>query len=146
VERVNSFRKQVGVPALVAVLLGAASLGIDGKFGPQPLVWNFKYGAVIIHVPWLLALLLISAGATFLAKRAGASLSQRVLVALSPALLIGTTLNLLTAIIITAASRSGQRIHPVDFIGHMLVGWLLIPTGAGLLGALPFLRGHSLGS
>ncbi|PYJ31605.1 MAG: hypothetical protein DME79_09875 [Verrucomicrobia bacterium] len=132
----NSFRKQVGVPALVAVLLGAASLGIDGKFGPQPLVWNFKYGAVIIHVPWLLALLLISAGATFLAKRAGASLSQRVLV----------TLNLLRAIIITAASRSGQRIHPVDFIGHMLVGWLLIPTGAGLLGALPFLRGHSLGS
>jgi hypothetical protein len=68
-----------------------------------------------------------------------------VLVALSPALLIGTTFNLLTAIIITA-SRSGQRIHPVDFIAHMLVGWLLIPAAAGLLGALPFLRGQSLGS
>ncbi len=37
-------------------------VAIDGSFGPRPLVLPFKYGAVVIHVPWLLALILIGAG------------------------------------------------------------------------------------
>jgi hypothetical protein len=79
---VTSFQKQVGVPALAAATVAAALMAIDGSFGPPPLVLPFKYGAVVVHVPWLLALLLIGAGATFLARREGAGFSRRVLVAL----------------------------------------------------------------
>jgi hypothetical protein len=44
----------------------------------------------------------------------------------------------MTAIVI-AAAVGGRRAYPQDFVGHMLVDWLLIPLGAALLGTLPFL-------
>jgi hypothetical protein len=137
---VTSFRKQVGVPAIAAATVAAALMAIDGSFRPPPLVLPFKYGAVVVHVPWLLTLFLIGAGATFLARRAG-GFSRRVLVALSPALLIGGAVNLLMAFVVTSASISGQRVHPIDFVGHFIVGWLAVPAFALLIGSLPFLRG-----
>ena len=136
----TSFHKQVGVPVVTAAIVAAVLMAIDGRFGPPPLVLPFKYGAVVVHIPWLLALLLIGAGTTFLARRAGASLSRRLLVALSPALLIGGAVNLLMALVVTAASIGGHRVYPIDFVGHFIVGWLVVPAIALLLGALPFLR------
>jgi hypothetical protein len=50
---------------IAEVLAATIVLGIDGRFGPQPWVWNFKYGAVIVHLPWLVALFLISAAQHF---------------------------------------------------------------------------------
>jgi len=127
---------------VVAALL---SLAVDSRFGPRPLVWsNFKYGAVVIHVPWLAAIFLISAVATFLAKRNGARLSQCLLVGISPVLVIGTLFSLLTALILVVAASGGHRVYPRDFIGHMLVGWLAIPLGPALLGALLFLGAPSM--
>jgi hypothetical protein len=138
---VTSFQKQVGVPVLVSATVAAVVMAIDGRFGPRPLVLPFKYGAVVVHIPWLLALLPIGAAATFLARRAGASLSRRLLVALSPALLIGGAVNLLMAFVVTAASINGHRVYPIDFVGHFIVGWLVVPAIALLFGSLPFLRG-----
>jgi hypothetical protein len=136
----NSFQKQVGVPVIASVIVATAAMAIDDRFGPPPRVVPFKYGAVVVHIPWLLALLLISAGATFLARRAGASLSRRLLVALSPALVIGGAVNVLMAFVVTAVGLSGHRVHPIDFIGHFIVGWLVLPAIALLFGSLPFLR------
>ena len=138
----TSFQKQVGVPVVAAAIVAAAVMAIDGRFGPPPLVLPFKYGAVVVHVPWLPALLPIGAGATFLARRAGASLSRRLVVALGPALLIGGAVNLLMAVVVTAASASGHRVYPGDFVGHFIVGWLVVPAIALLVGSLPFLRGE----
>jgi hypothetical protein len=78
----------------------------------------------VVHVPWLIALFLISAVATFLAKRKGARLSRCLLVGISPALIIGTLFSLLMALIVVIAASGGRRVYPRDFIGHMLVGWL----------------------
>src|SRR5207247_10110217 len=102
-------------------------MALDDSFGPQPLVFPFKYGAIVVHVPWLLTLILIGAGATFLAKRAGASFGERVLVALSPALLIGDAVNLLMAVVVLSASVGGRRIRPIDFVMHFIFGWLFYP-------------------
>jgi cell shape-determining protein MreD len=125
---------------LAGVLVAIIALGIDGKFGPQPLVWSsFRYGTVVIHLPWLMALCLISATTTFLARRWGTSLSQRVLVALGPAIIIGGLACVLMAAIVLAAAVGGHRVYPRDFVGHMLVGWILIPLAAALVGGLPFL-------
>lgn len=135
----TTFQKQVGVPATAAVTVAVAFMAIDGSFGPPPLVMPFQYGAVVVHVPWLLALLLIGAGATFWAKRAGAGFSGRIFVALSPALLIGGAVNLLMVVVVTSARIGGQRVHPIDFLGHFVVGWLMVPAFALLIGSLPFL-------
>jgi hypothetical protein len=137
---VTSFQKQVGVPVVSAAIVAAGIMMIDGRFGPPPLVLPFKYGAVVVHIPWLLALLPIGAGATFLARRAGANLSRCLVVTLSPALLIGGAVNLLMALVVTTASISGHRVYPIDFVGHFIVGWLVVPAMALLFGSLPFLR------
>jgi hypothetical protein len=137
---VTAFQEQVGVPVVASAIVAAAVMVIDGRFGPPPLVLPFKYGAIVVHIPWLLALLLIGAGATFLARRAGAGFSRRLLVALSPALLIGGSVNVLMAFVVTAASIGGHRVYPIDFVGHFIVGWLVVPAIALLFGSLPFLR------
>jgi hypothetical protein len=130
---------------VVGVLLAIVTLGIDAKFGPPPLVWlNFKYGAVVIYIPWLVALCLTSAGITFLARRSGASLSQRIFFALIPALFIGSMASVVMGAIVVAAALGGHRVYPQDFVGHMLIGWLLVPVGAALLGTLPFLSDSPL--
>ena len=126
---------------IAGIIVAVIALGIDGKFGPQPLVWlSFKYGTVVIHPSWLVVLFLISTGTTYLARRGGASLSHRILVALSPAMFIGGMASVFMAAIVIAAAVGGRRVYPRDFVGHMLVGWLLIPLGGALLGTLPLLR------
>jgi hypothetical protein len=137
------FQKHVGVPAVAAVTTSALVMALDDRFGPAPKVLPFRYGAVIVHIPRLLGLFLIGAAATFLARRIGASLTQQVIVALSPALVIGGAVNLLMAIVVTAAHHSGHRVHAVDFIGHFIVGWLALPTASLLIGSLPFLLGQA---
>ncbi len=140
----NLLRSTRGL-VLAGLLTALLALVVDSSFGPRPFVWsNFKYGAVVVHVPWLIALFLISAVATFLAKRSGARLSQCLLVGISPALIIGALFSLLMALIVVIAAAGGRRVHPRDFIGHMLVGWLVIPLGAALLGALLLLGAPSI--
>jgi hypothetical protein len=125
---------------LAGVLVALLSLFVDSRFGPRPFVWlHFKYGTVVIYIPWLIALILISGVATSLAKRNGARFSQCLLVGISPALIVGTLFCLLTALVVAIAAYGGRLVYPRDFIGHMVMGWLVIPLGAALLGTLPLL-------
>lgn len=132
------FQRRVGLPAAVA--LAAAAFGVDDAFGPRPLVWLFQYGTVLFYLPWLAALALISAGATYWAGNAGASRAACALVAVSPALAIGGVVTALALAVAGIASLHGQRVYPWDAVGHFLIGWLLVPGGVGILGAAPFLR------
>ena len=59
---VTSFQKQVGGSVVCAAIVAAGVMVIDDRFGPPPLVLPFQYGAVVVHLPWLLALLLIGVG------------------------------------------------------------------------------------
>jgi hypothetical protein len=118
-------------------------MALDDAFGPPPLVLPFKFGAIVVHLPWLAALILIGAGGTLLARRAGANLGERVFVALSPALVIGGAVNLLMAIVVIAAKAGGHRVHPVDFIGHFVIGWLVFPAASLFFGSFLFLKGPS---
>ena len=140
----TAFQKHVGVPAVAAVTIATLVMALDDRFGPPPMVLPFRYGAVIVHIPWLLGLFLIGAAATFLAWRIGAGLAQQVIVALSPALLMGGAVNLLMAIVVISAHLSGHRVHPVDFVGHFVVGWLALPAASLLIGSLPFLLWQAL--
>jgi hypothetical protein len=122
------------------VLLAALAFGIDDAFGPRPWALGFRYGTVLIYVPWLAALAPICAGTVYWATRAGASPRARLFVATSPAVFLGGTITLLAMCVATGAALGGHAIHPLDAIGHFLVGWLLVPGAVGTLAASPFLR------
>ena len=138
------FQKQVGMPAIASVILAVGLMAIDDAFGPRPVVLPLRYGAIVVHIPWLVALVLVGAAGTLLAKRSGASLGECVLVALSPALMIGGAVNLLMAVVVISASLGGHRVHPVDFIGHFVVGWLVFPAAALFSGSFLFLKGTNI--
>jgi len=139
----SSFNRQIGLPAGASVLVATAAFGANMIFGPRPLAWLFRYGTVLLYVPWLIALPVVSASATFWAKRAGAGFGGRILVAVSPALLIGGVVTVLMAFVATAASMDGRRVYPVDAVGHFLIGWFLVPGAVEVVGALPFLLGRA---
>lgn len=124
------------------MVVATLTMAFDDRFGPPAIVLPFRYGAVVVHIPWLVSLVVIGAAATFVAWRIGASLTQQAIVALSPAVVIGGAVNLLMAIVVTSASLSGHRVHPVDFVGHFIVGWLALPAGSLLIGSFPFLLGQ----
>jgi energy-converting hydrogenase Eha subunit H len=140
---ITPFQRRVGIPVIAAVTVAVTAMALDGHFGPRPWVVPFRYGAIVIHIPWLLTLPLVGGGATLLAKRSGATTFQRLLVSISPALTIGGAVNVLMAGVVTVASISGHRVYPTDFIGHFIVGWLVVPAFASFVGSLPFLRSAS---
>jgi hypothetical protein len=68
------------------VLLATLVFGVNDAVGPRPLAWGFRYGTVLFYVPWLIALLPICACAAYWAKRAGAGVRARLIVATSRAI------------------------------------------------------------
>lgn len=137
----TSFNRQVELPAAAAVVVAAVAFGLNEAIGPRPVAWLFKYGTILFYVPWLISLVPISASTAYWARRSGASVGGRVLVALSPGIFIGGVYTALALLVVIAASASGQTVHPLDAVGHFLIGWLLVPSAVGVAGALPFLHG-----
>jgi hypothetical protein len=134
--------RPVGLPAAASVLLAAAAFGVNDALGPRPVAWLFPYGTVLLYLPWLAALAFISSFATYWASQRGASRAARAIVAVSPALAMGSVVTVLALVVATAATLGGHQVHPRDAVGHFLVGWILLPSAVGLVGAAPFLRDH----
>ena len=134
----NTFQKLLA-PTACCTLGATLAFGINDALGPRPLAWGFRYGTVLFYVPWLVALVPISAMATYWARRSGATVGQRLFVAASPAVALGGVITTLAMSVAVAAYVGGRTIHPIDAVGHFLVGWLLVPGAVGAMASLPFL-------
>ena len=135
----STFQRQLGAPAACCTLAATIAFGVNDAFGPRPLAWGFRYGTVLFYVPWLVMLLPICACGAYWAKRAGAHGWERVVVATSPAIVLGGIVTLLAMGVAAAARMGGHVIHPLDAVGHFLIGWLLVPGVVGTVAAWPFL-------
>ena len=97
---------------------------------------------VTFNLPWLATLILVGAAGAYLAQRADAPRNTRLVVATSPALLLGIVLLLLLP------WRIARDRYPWAFAFFAIdAGNLVVVPGlALLLGALPFLRQRSANS
>jgi hypothetical protein len=93
-------------------------------------------------LPWLATLILVGAAGAYLAQRAGAPRKTRLVVATSPALLLGIVMLLLLPWRVASDGYPwGFTFFAID-AGNLAV----VPALALLLGALPFLRQRSANS
>ena len=89
---------------------------------------------VMFPLPWLATLILVGAAGAFLAQRADAPRKTRLLVATSPALLLGIVMLLL----LPGRFADGYP-WALTFFAIDAENWVVVPGLALLLGALPFL-------
>jgi hypothetical protein len=96
---------------------------------------------VVFHLPWLATLILVGAAGAYLAQRADAPRKTRLVVATSPALLLGIVMLLLLPWRFAGGYRWALTFFAID-----AENLAVVPSLALLFGALPFLRQRSANS
>lgn len=137
-ESMNYRTKGLWLSAIVNLTVAAGMLVVLDKLGVQPRIVQVNHMAMAFHLPWLCALPLSAAIGSFLAKRAHASSSARLIAGLAPSLVWLAVFCLMAlAFSIDRHDFSG---FPLDYFGLSAIGWVVLPALALLLGTLPFLR------
>jgi hypothetical protein len=98
---------------------------------------------VIFSLPWLATLVLAGATGAYLAQRADAPRKTRLLVATSPALLLGIVMLLLLPWRLAYGYTWKLIFWALIFFASDVENFVVVPGLALLLGALPFLRQRS---
>jgi len=137
-EEVMNYRtRSLWIPAMITLLGASLSLMILQKTGFRPnLIWKGPI-AVLFYVPWLASLPLVGAAGAYLAQRAHAPISRRMLVATSPALLL---LIIMSIILPLDMIVDGFWWFRLVYFTVAVVNWVVVPGLALLLGVAPFLR------
>jgi len=130
------------LPAMVTLLAAMSLLMIMQRLDVQPrLFWvNAIEGkfALVFYFPWLVTLPFFGAVGAFLSRRAQGDAFARLTAGLSPALAL---IVLICLIAPWALLIDGLSIYRLVLIAGGLLTWGVLPAGALLIGALPFLRG-----
>jgi hypothetical protein len=140
------------MPGVVAAILTAGVSIAAGRVA-STLLAGARI-AILVYAGWLLILAGIGALAAYWSRRAGGSIANRTAAALIPAATIVAALGSLVtnpelkmaliASVFTPADVPILRVLPA--IGNSVIGGILLPAIALLMGALPFLRGDSAGN
>lgn len=132
-------RHKIMGPGMVALLLsGFTQWMVYISIARPSSVWWVGADVFTIEIPWILSLLAVGAVTGWLARRIGAKPVERALACTFPAL-VPAGLCLLALAVQLALDRDLVHFKPFLLV---LTGWSLLPASAGLLGAVPFLRGE----
>ncbi len=139
------------MPGLVAAILTAAVSIAANRLATTLL--GGPHMAMFVYSGWLLILAGIGAFAAYWSRREGGSIANRTSAALFPAAtLLAALTSLVTnpelkiAVVASVFSPGEMRILPIlPVIANSVVGGIFLPALALLAGALPFLRGRSMG-
>lgn len=134
----NNRTRSLWLPAMVNLIAAPGLLMIFQKLAIQPRVLWIGDMAMVLYLPWLIALPIFGAFGAFLAKRASASSVNRVIVGLSPALAVLGAFALVLPV--SLIDRPGLRQFPFAYFVLTICNWVVLPALALLIGTLPFLR------
>ncbi len=137
-------KRRVLWPGMLALILSgmpfltAHFLHVRGQW-VWPLRTNgVESSALVFYWPWLVTLPFIGAAAAWLARRGGASILQRLLVAIFPALLDAA----LFALALLASFIFDRHVPLAVKLSSVVVQsipWIAVPALCGAIGALPFM-------
>jgi len=143
--RMNHRTRTLWLPAAVNLIAASGVLAFMQFVGVRPrFIWLDLPGqpfAMMFYVPWLALLPLLGGLGAYLARRAHADLSARLMAGLAPALAFLCLMCLalpVDLIVGTAFSR-----WKVIAIASWLLTWGILPGLSLLLGALPFVKDWS---
>jgi hypothetical protein len=129
--------RQVWIPGFLTLILSMLFLTALQRLGLRPrMVWSGPH-AILLYVPWLVALPFSGALGARVSSRAGGSRSSAVLASVFPVLALTAAFLLMFPIGLTIERITGS---PVDFglVATVLlrdgIGWILVPGAALLAG------------
>jgi hypothetical protein len=137
-EAIMNYRtKVVWLPAFCTFTLSMVLLALLQISGLRP---SFFWSTIIpIHLPWLITLPVIGAVGAYWSMRAGGRLSHRLLASQAPSIIwLAIMLTVLTLSLVT--DRHVPLVLKLSALLTYIVAWVLLPSLALFLGAIPFLR------
>jgi len=140
-ETIMNYRTKVlWLPAFCTFTLSMLLLALLQITGFRPRFYWLDRGLFIpFYVPWLLALPIIGAVAAFWLQRAGGRVSHRVFVSLAPPI-IWLGIMLIMLLLALVIDRHVPFSFKLEGLLTYTVAWVLAPSLALFLGAVPFLR------
>jgi hypothetical protein len=135
----NNRTRSLWLPAMANLIVAPGLLMILQKLAVQPRVLWIGDMAMVLYLPWLVALPIFGALGAFLAKRAHARFVNRLIVGLSPALAVLGAFALVLPISLVVDSHR-LRDFPFAYFALTICNWVVLPALALLIGTLPFLR------
>jgi len=136
----NYRTKVLWLPAFCTFTLSMLLLALLQITGFRPRFYWLDRGLFIpFYVPWLLALPIIGAVAAFWLQRAGGRVSHRVFVSLAPPI-IWLGIMLIMLLLALVIDRHVPFSFKLEGLLTYTVAWVLAPSLALFLGAVPFLR------
>ena len=135
----NNRTRSLWLPAMANLIVAPGLLMILQKLAVQPRVLWIGDMAMVLYLPWLVALPIFGALGAFLAKRAHARFVNRLIVGLSPALAVLGAFALVLPVSLVVDSHR-LRDFPFAYFALTICNWVVLPALALLIGTLPFLR------
>jgi hypothetical protein len=133
----------IWVPGLITMLLAFAGQALIFHYGSLHQVVELRGLFLVISVPWLAMLAAAGAVGAYMCRHEGGSPGQRLLVAVSPAMLMGAFLVLALMLSEAVEPQVPMRVKLSAITGFML--WeTVLPGMALLMGATPIVASEQL--
>jgi hypothetical protein len=134
---VNDRVRQLWLPGLLTFVLSMGLLELVQKFGARPMVLDLDKGTPVLmfYTSWLLTLPLAGAVGALLAKRAGGSPRILTISSVFPVLPFGVVFLIAIPAGLLMGHNLSHHIVGAAFL-TMMVGWVLVPGVALLVGGL----------
>jgi len=136
-DQVQSRVRQLWIPGFLTLMLSSILLMALQKFGLQPRIisWN-ELGLMLFYVPWLVALPLFGALGAYLSLRAGGSTRAILFSGVFPVLTFVASLFVILPFSLVIDRHVASHFRIEGFL-NVLIGWVVVPGVALLMGALP---------
>lgn len=134
----NQRTRALWLPAMANMALAVGLIIILDRLNlDEPGIATAGHIVKAFRLPWLLALPISGAVGALLSKRAQASRAERLMAGLAPSLAWLAVLSLWGWLSFVTGDFAG---FPLDYLALSVVGLVILPALALLLGTLPFLR------